>query len=170
MPEFAERQRQTDRSHLVSPAKPDRAMPQPARAANPDQGRLPALVNQAKQWFAQSCPLALPSPGLCPFGGVCHTCSPRAQAKLKTSHRGDRFEQEARRVATQVTRTPEPRVQREVGTAQEEVEREGGRFRGEVRRGLAGIIAGMRFRKILNDCPTNMGVRLQDVLSNAGTS
>jgi hypothetical protein len=56
-----------------------------------------------------SCPF---SPQRCPFGGVCHACPPKMQAKLKIGQPGDRYEQEADRVAEQVMRMPEPQVQR----------------------------------------------------------
>lgn len=46
------------------------------------------------------------------FGGACHTCPPRIQAKLKVGQAGDKYEQEADRVAEQVMRMPEPKVQR----------------------------------------------------------
>ncbi|MBE9571474.1 MAG: DUF4157 domain-containing protein [Proteobacteria bacterium] len=50
-----------------------------------------------------SCPL---SPQRSPFGGACHTCPPRVQAKLKIGKPGDKYEQEADRVADQVMRMP----------------------------------------------------------------
>ena len=70
-------------------------------------------VNQAAQRFALTCPLSLPGPGLCPFGGICHACPPRTQAKLKISQPGDRYEKEANRIADLVMRTPEPRMRRQ---------------------------------------------------------
>jgi hypothetical protein len=57
----------------------------------------------------RSCPM---SPQRCPFGGACHSCPPRVQAKLKVGQPGDRYEQEADRVAETVMRMPEPQVQR----------------------------------------------------------
>ena len=45
---------------------------------------------------ARSCPM---SPQRCPFGGACHSCPPRVQAKLKIGQPGDKYEQEADRVA-----------------------------------------------------------------------
>ena len=56
-----------------------------------------------------SCPFA---PQRCPSGGACHTCPPKMQAKLKIGQPGDRYEQEADRVAETVMRMPEPQVQR----------------------------------------------------------
>ena len=64
--------------------------------------------NQVAQRFAQSCPLRLPSPCACPFGGACHACP--MQAKLTINEPGDQYEQEADRVADQVMRMPEPRT------------------------------------------------------------
>ncbi len=52
-----------------------------------------------------ACPL---SPRTCPFGGACHTCPARVQAKLAINHPGDAYEQEADRVASVVMRMPEP--------------------------------------------------------------
>ena len=52
------------------------------------------------------------SPQRCPFGGACHSCPPHIQAKLKIGQPGDKYEQEADRVAEQVMRMPEPQVQR----------------------------------------------------------
>ena len=57
----------------------------------------------------RSCPM---SPQRCPFGGACHSCPPRVQAKLKIGQPGDKYELEADRVAEQVMRMPEPSVQR----------------------------------------------------------
>lgn len=51
-----------------------------------------------------SCPLF---PQRCPFGGACHTCPPRVQAKLTIGQPGDKYEQEADRVAEQVMRMPD---------------------------------------------------------------
>lgn len=107
MPEF-ERPSRTQNGHLVSPARPDQATPQPVHAANTVPAQQQALGNQAMQRFAQSCPLALPSPSLCPFGGVCHTCPSRVQAKLTINQPGDKYEQEADRVAEQIMRMPDP--------------------------------------------------------------
>jgi|GEM_PF-6858759 len=60
----------------------------------------------------QACPLAFATPRACPFGGACHTCPTRVQAKLTVNQPGDEYEQEADRVADQVMRMPEPMVQR----------------------------------------------------------
>jgi len=76
--------------------------------------RLPPLEarhpvsNQAAQKFAQTCPMALPSPLSCPFGGICHSCPVQVQTKLTVGEAGDKYEQEADRVAEEVLRMPEP--------------------------------------------------------------
>jgi len=67
-----------------------------------------AFGNQAAQKFAQTCPLALPSPLSCPFGGICHRCPSPVQAKLTVGQPGDKYEQEADRVAEEILRHPEP--------------------------------------------------------------
>jgi hypothetical protein len=113
-------QRQKAQNSLFTPATPDRAVSQPVHSENSTPAYHP-LGNQAAQRFAQSCPLRLPSPSVCPFGGVCHTCPLKVQAKLKVNEPGDRYEQEADRVADQVMRMPEPRtVQRACSTCDEE--------------------------------------------------
>ncbi len=100
------------RSSLFKSRVPDRAISQPVHVESPTPAYQP-LGNQAAQRFAQSCPLGLPSPSVCPFGGTCHTCPAPVQAKLKLNEPGDRYEQEADRVAEQVMRMPDPRVQRQ---------------------------------------------------------
>lgn len=50
-----------------------------------------------------SCPMA---PRTCPFGGICHTCPVQVQTKLTISQPGDKYEQEAERVAEQVLSLP----------------------------------------------------------------
>ncbi len=64
------------------------------------------------QSLSQSCPLSLSTPSRCPFGGVCHTCPPRIQAKLKIGQPNDKYEQEADRVADEIMRMPDPQVQK----------------------------------------------------------
>ncbi len=66
----------------------------PAQATGPD-GKHTAV----------SCPQ---SPRRCPFGGACHTCPTRVQAKLAISQPGDDYEREADRVAETVMRLPAP--------------------------------------------------------------
>ena len=69
----------------------------------------PSTPIVSQDYSNASCPLF---PQRCPFGGACHTCPPRVQAKLKIGQPGDKYEQEADRVAEQVMRMPEPQVQR----------------------------------------------------------
>jgi len=45
-------------------------------------------------------------PRSCPTGGVCHTCPARVQPRLTVNRPGDKYEQEAERVAAQVLQTP----------------------------------------------------------------
>ena len=77
---------------------------------------------EAPQPVPLSCPSALTSPKFCPFGGVSHSCPPRIQAKLIVNEPGDKYEQEADRVAEQVMRMPEPQVQRQIEPEEEEEE------------------------------------------------
>jgi hypothetical protein len=53
-----------------------------------------------------ACPLA--TPRTCPFGGACHSCPTRVQAKLEVGAADDEYEREADRVADEVMRMPEP--------------------------------------------------------------
>ena len=119
MPEFAQRSNRSHSSHLVSAAKPDRTMPRPTYAKNPLLSQQRVLGNQAVQRLAQSCPVF---PSRCPFGGACHTCPARVQAKLTVNKPSDKYEQEADRVADQVMRMPEPRLRRQVEPKEEEKE------------------------------------------------
>lgn len=116
MSEFERQQRQTWNPPSAGAAAPGRAT---ARSTHSEQK---PLGNQAAQRFAQSCPLRLPGPGSCPFGGACHACPAPVQAKLKVNAPGDKYEQEADRVADQVMRMPEPRVQRQAGPEEDEEE------------------------------------------------
>ena len=107
MSEFDARQVRASSSDLIKSASPDRAVPQPTHLAGQE------VSNQAAQRFAQSCPLRLPSPSACLFGGACHACPARVQTKLTVNRPGDEYEQEADQVAEQVMRMPKPRVQRQ---------------------------------------------------------
>ena len=90
MPEFAQRQNRTQSSQLVSTAKPDRVISNPARADNPLVALQETLGNQAMQRLLHA--------------GV-------IQTKLKIGQPGDVYEREADRVAEQVMRMPEPGIQ-----------------------------------------------------------
>jgi ferredoxin len=58
------------------------------------------------QTGAQTCTVA--APRTCPFGGACHTCPTRVQAKLEVGQPDDEYEREADEVAERVMRMPEP--------------------------------------------------------------
>lgn len=81
---------------------------------------------RATPGFSQSCPMSLDTPRACPFGGACHSCPAPVQAKLTISQPGDRYEQEADRVADRVMSMPEPagRLQRECGDCEDEAQRQ----------------------------------------------
>ena len=51
------------------------------------------------------CPLF---PQRCPFGGACHKCPPRVQAKGKIGRSGDEYEREADDIARKVESSPPP--------------------------------------------------------------
>jgi hypothetical protein len=87
----------------------------------------------------------------CPCDGGCPRCTPTVKPRLTISRIGH----------------VSPRIQRQ--TSPEDVAGQiGQEFRSARRRDLARIIAGMRFRKILRDCPAQSGVRLQTVLNRMG--
>jgi hypothetical protein len=65
----------------------------------------PSVQTLGQDYSNASCPMF---PQRSPFGGACHICPPRVQAKLKTGQPGDKYEQEADRVADQLMRMPEP--------------------------------------------------------------
>jgi hypothetical protein len=82
---------------------------------------LPLLPeNHASSRFSVNCPRAMPTPALCPFGGACHACPARAQAKLMVSQPNDPYEQEADRFADQAAARPEPKVQRACPSCEDE--------------------------------------------------
>lgn len=139
MSELKQQQIQNERRYQSRPVVSDRSMPKPTHSGNPLLTQQPALGNHAMQRFAQSCPLSLPSASICPFGGVCHACPVRVQAKLKISQPGDKYEQEADRVADEVMRMPDPRpvdrsplnrapmishIQRQCSECEEELQRQ----------------------------------------------
>ncbi len=67
-----------------------------------------AVTSNAKADPARSssCAIGITVPSRCPFGGACHACPSRVQAKLRVGEPDDVFEREAERVAEQVTRDP----------------------------------------------------------------
>ena len=82
-------------------------MAEPAPWSHPghDFGRYQVHGDHARP-TSSSCPLRATGPTLCPFGGACHTCPTRVQAKPVTGEAHDQHEQEADRVATQVMMMP----------------------------------------------------------------
>ncbi|NIM95754.1 MAG: DUF4157 domain-containing protein [Anaerolineales bacterium] len=92
---------------------------QPSTSGIPELPKRP-LSNHLIQQFSRHCPQRLPDPKLCPYGGTCHTCPARVQAKLKINPPGDKYEQEADRVADKVMRMPEPKLQRDCPSCDEE--------------------------------------------------
>ncbi len=96
------------------------SLPGLSRLGQPVLTQKPVTSNQSGQHFAQACPLRLPAPGSCPFGGICHSCPRRVQAKLTVSQPGDPYEQEADRVAEQVMTMSQPSIQRACPACDEE--------------------------------------------------
>lgn len=89
---------------------------QPAREASPARGQdnSHATVRAAaplvgREYGASTCPLA---PTRCPYGGACHACPTRVQAKLAIGQPDDEYEQEADRIAGQIMQAPGMQVQR----------------------------------------------------------
>lgn len=78
--------------------------PVTAGFAGHDFGRLPlhAESPQTAVSFRDFCPLSLATPRACPFGGACHVCPLRVQAKMRLSRPRDHHEQEADRLAAQI--------------------------------------------------------------------
>jgi hypothetical protein len=68
----------------------------------------------------QPCPDGLATPRTCPFGGACHTCPAPIQAKLVVGAPDDKYEKEADRIADEVMRMPDPRLQRSCSTCAED--------------------------------------------------
>jgi len=71
-----------------------------------DFGQVRVARNDSAQAEMGQCQI-LSTPRTCPFGGACHTCPTRIQAKLVVGQPDDEYEREADRVAEQVMRTPE---------------------------------------------------------------
>lgn len=62
-----------------------------------------------RDYATVACPIF---PRTCPFGGACHTCPARVQARLMVNEPGDEYEQEADRMADRVMRTSGVQLQR----------------------------------------------------------
>ncbi|MHC4086013.1 MAG: eCIS core domain-containing protein [Planctomycetota bacterium] len=122
MSEFEKQKNRIRSGFLARSAGRDRSITKPVHDNNHLLAQQQTLGNQAMLRFAQSCPLRLPSASLCPTGGACHTCPAKVQAKLKIGQPGDKYEQEADRVADEVMRMPEPDLQRQLEPEEEEEE------------------------------------------------
>ncbi|MGB5972117.1 MAG: DUF4157 domain-containing protein, partial [Nodosilinea sp.] len=92
----------------------DHAVAKASKAKDPVQGRKP-LFQAGRSRLSTNTPL-LQRQASCACGGGCPRCQhkPVVQSKLKIGAVGDRYEQEADRIADQVLRMPEPSVQRQV--------------------------------------------------------
>ncbi len=76
----------------------------PATSAGHNFGQMRVTSEQSP--VAESCPVQS-APSRCPFGGACHLCPPRIQAKLGIRQPGDAYEWKADRMAEAVVRIPE---------------------------------------------------------------
>jgi hypothetical protein len=92
----------------VRPVADHTVQPEPAGALTEfhfgrdlSQVAVHAESGAAQSELAPPCPV---TPTRCPFGGACHTCPTRVQAKLAVNQPGDEYEQEADRVSEQVVR------------------------------------------------------------------
>src|SRR5688500_11731033 len=99
MPALAQKQSQTQSSQFATAAKPDRGGPAPAYVHHPFLTPQQVLGNQAMLRL-------LPSRGI--------------QPKRTVNPPGDRYEQEADRVADTVRRRPAPPVQRQAVAEEDE--------------------------------------------------
>jgi hypothetical protein len=70
--------------------------------SSPNYGHNFSDVQVKSPSFKQSCPLAISAPAKSPFGGACHSGVPHMQLKLNIGQPGDKYEQEADRVASYV--------------------------------------------------------------------
>jgi hypothetical protein len=110
--------------HAAVKTTPDHEMPSNASAETRfghDFSQVavrPSAPIVSQDYSNASCPLF---PQRCPFGGACHTCPPQVQVKLKVGQAGDKYEQEADRVAKQVMRMSD----REVGDSLKVSQRSG---------------------------------------------
>jgi hypothetical protein len=112
-------QRRTPHHRVASPRKagektgPSRsldALAEPGSGHDFSRIRVyPEQGHQSGRTVSGVCPLGISIPAFCPFGGACHTCPSRVQAKLTVGRPDDKYEREADRVADAVMRMPEPR-------------------------------------------------------------
>ncbi len=97
--------------------------PESARQATPAKANRPLI--QRRSGLGEN--MIQRKSGSCACGGGCPRCQEQTllQTKLKISEPGDRYEQEADRIAEQVMQMPEPSVQRQVEPeAEEELQRQ----------------------------------------------
>jgi hypothetical protein len=94
------------RSMLPPPAEDlQPASYQTESSAGHDLGNL-AIHPALERTTAQDCPLP-DGPRACPFGGACHICPLKVQAKLAVGAPDDEYEREADQAAERVMRMPE---------------------------------------------------------------
>ena len=108
---LTQRKRRSQSNHPIHSGKPKRVLRRNEVGENPLAVQQQVFGNQAVLRFARSCPLGLQSTQFCPFGGACHSCPARVQAKLVVGQPNDKYEQEADRIADQVMGMPEPRME-----------------------------------------------------------
>jgi len=81
--------------------------------ASHDFSRIPVQAeNPGTASKSDFCPLpARGGPRACPFGGACHACPVRVQAKTDVNEPGDEFEDEANKIAHATVLSPDPSCQ-----------------------------------------------------------
>jgi hypothetical protein len=107
-------QRRTPHHRVASPRKagektgPSRsldALAEPGSGHDFSRIRVyPEQGHQSGRTVSGVCPLGISIPAFCPFGGACHTCPSRVQAKLTVGRPDDKYEREADRVADKTAR------------------------------------------------------------------
>lgn len=87
------------------------------KTVDPDKGRKalhsPAISSSTRR--SADISAALQRRPLCPCEGSCPRCLPQIQAKLTIGQPGDKYEQEADRLADEIMRMPEPDLQLKAG-------------------------------------------------------
>ncbi len=96
-------ERRADLPHVTEPIAD-------SGGAGHDFGRVQVARGDSAQPEMGQCPITS-TPRTCPFGGACHTCPTRVQAKLEVGAADDEYEREADRIADEVVRMPEPHEQ-----------------------------------------------------------
>jgi cell wall-associated NlpC family hydrolase len=93
-------ERRADLPHVTEPAAG-------SGSAGHDFGRVQVARGDSVQPEMGQCPITS-TPRTCPFGGACHTCPTRVQAKLDVGQPDDEYEREADDVADKIMRMAEP--------------------------------------------------------------